>query len=51
MLGAGITGLTAAWHLRRAGFSPIVFEKSPYAGGVISTLKNDGWLHERGPTR
>jgi oxygen-dependent protoporphyrinogen oxidase len=49
VLGAGITGLTAAWHLRRAGFSPIVFEKSPYAGGVIGGVKNAGWLHERGP--
>jgi oxygen-dependent protoporphyrinogen oxidase len=49
VLGGGITGLTAAWQLRRAGFSPIVFEKSPYVGGVIGTLQSDGWLHELGP--
>ncbi len=49
VLGAGITGLTAAWHLRRAGYSPVIFEKSPYAGGVIGTMRSDGWLHERGP--
>ncbi|HWZ94212.1 MAG TPA: protoporphyrinogen oxidase [Opitutaceae bacterium] len=49
VLGAGITGLTAAWHLRRAGFSPIVLEKSPYVGGVIGTLQRGGWLHEHGP--
>jgi oxygen-dependent protoporphyrinogen oxidase len=49
VLGAGITGLTAAWHLQRAGFSPIVFEKGPYVGGVIGTMRSDGWLHEYGP--
>jgi oxygen-dependent protoporphyrinogen oxidase len=49
VLGAGITGLTAAWHLRRAGFSPIVLEKSPQVGGVIGAMRGDGWLHELGP--
>jgi oxygen-dependent protoporphyrinogen oxidase len=49
VLGAGITGLTAAWHLQRAGFSPVVFEKAPSAGGVIGTTQADGWLHEHGP--
>jgi oxygen-dependent protoporphyrinogen oxidase len=49
VLGAGITGLTAAWFLRQAGFSPIVLEKAPYSGGVISTMQSDGWRLERGP--
>lgn len=49
VLGAGITGLTAAWHLRRAGFSPVVFEKSSRIGGAIGAVRCDGWLHELGP--
>jgi len=49
VLGAGITGLAAAWHLRRAGFAPVVFEKSGRAGGAIGALRQDGWLHELGP--
>lgn len=49
VLGAGITGLTAAWHLRRAGFTPIVFERSPRVGGAIAAVRTDGWLHELGP--
>ncbi len=49
ILGGGITGLTAAWHLRRAGFRPVVFEQSPRVGGAIGTLRSEGWLHELGP--
>ncbi len=49
VLGAGITGLTAAWHLRRAGLTPLVFEKSARSGGAIGAMRSDGWLHELGP--
>jgi protoporphyrinogen/coproporphyrinogen III oxidase len=49
VLGAGITGLSAAWHLRRAGFSPVVYEKSSRVGGAIGAVRCDGWLHELGP--
>ena len=49
VLGAGITGLTAAWHLQRYGFSPVVFERSARVGGVIGAVRSDGWLHELGP--
>jgi protoporphyrinogen oxidase len=34
VLGAGITGLTAAWHLQRYGFDAVVFERSARVGGV-----------------
>ncbi len=49
ILGGGITGLTAAWHLQRAGFSPIVLEKSARVGGAIGAVRSDVWLHELGP--
>jgi oxygen-dependent protoporphyrinogen oxidase len=49
VLGGGITGLTAAWHLRLAGFSPVVIEKRERVGGAIGTWRSDGWLHELGP--
>ena len=49
VLGGGLTGLTAAWHLRQAGFSPVVFEKSARVGGAIGAEQHDGWLHELGP--
>lgn len=49
VLGAGITGLTTAWHLRRAGLSPLVLEKSARIGGAIGAMRSDGWLHELGP--
>src|SRR5687768_4599557 len=49
VLGAGITGLTAAWHLKRAGYSPVIFEKSSRVGGAIGEVRNGGWLHELGP--
>jgi oxygen-dependent protoporphyrinogen oxidase len=49
VLGAGITGLTAAWHLHRAGLTPVVFEKGARVGGAIGALRSDGWLHELGP--
>lgn len=49
VLGGGITGLTTAWHLRAAGFAPVVFEQAAQPGGVVSAVRQNGWLHELGP--
>lgn len=49
IIGAGITGLAAAYELRKKGFSVDIFEKSPVPGGVIQTLQQDGFLCELGP--
>lgn len=49
IVGAGITGLTAAWHLRRAGLPVTVYEASPRAGGVIRSFRDGDWLAEGGP--
>jgi len=49
VIGAGITGLTAAWHLRRAGVPVLVFEAAARCGGAIETIREGAWLHEAGP--
>jgi oxygen-dependent protoporphyrinogen oxidase len=49
VLGAGLTGLTAAWHLQRAGLDPVVFDRAARAGGAIGAVRREGWLHELGP--
>ncbi len=49
VIGGGITGLTAAWRLHRAGCDVTLFEKSPQVGGAIVTTERDGWLVEGGP--
>lgn len=49
IIGAGITGLTAAFHLARAGFAVTVYEASDRAGGVICSHREGDWLAEGGP--
>lgn len=49
IIGAGITGLTAAYELRRRGHTPLVLEASPRAGGLIYTDHADGFTIEAGP--
>jgi protoporphyrinogen/coproporphyrinogen III oxidase len=49
VLGGGVTGLTAAWKLAKAGHKVRVFEAAPQSGGVIRTQIVDGWVAEAGP--
>jgi oxygen-dependent protoporphyrinogen oxidase len=49
IIGAGITGLTAAFYLKRAGIHVTVFEAGNRAGGAIQSLRKDGYLAEFGP--
>ena len=46
VIGGGITGLTAAWQLHRAGHRVRLFEKAAQTGGSIVSLAQDGWLIE-----
>lgn len=50
VIGAGITGLSTAIELRDRGAKVTVIEAAPRAGGVITTLRRDGFLVEAGPT-
>ena len=49
IIGAGITGLTAAFYLKRGGVPVTVYEAGGRAGGVIQSLRKDGFLAEFGP--
>jgi len=49
VIGAGITGLTAAHRLTRLGHDVRVFEQAGRVGGSIRTEQIDGWLIEAGP--
>lgn len=49
IVGAGITGLTAAFRLKQQNVPVVVYESSSQAGGVIQTMQKDGYLIEQGP--
>jgi protoporphyrinogen/coproporphyrinogen III oxidase len=49
IVGGGISGLSAAYDLTRAGADCTVFEKRPRLGGVIETLAWEDCLLECGP--
>ncbi len=49
IIGAGLTGLTTAFYLKKAGINCTVFEASAHVGGVIKTEEKAGFLFERGP--
>jgi protoporphyrinogen oxidase len=49
VVGAGITGLAAAWELTRGGAAAVVLESESRAGGVILTERREGFVVEGGP--
>jgi oxygen-dependent protoporphyrinogen oxidase len=49
IIGAGITGLTAAFYLKRKGIPVTVYEASGRVGGVIQSVRQNGFLAEFGP--
>ncbi len=49
IIGGGITGLTAAFYLQRKGIPVTLYESSARVGGVIQSVRKDGYLAEAGP--
>ena len=49
IIGAGITGLTAAYYLQKKTNDFMVLEEQDRVGGVIQTVRENGFLYETGP--
>jgi oxygen-dependent protoporphyrinogen oxidase len=49
VIGGGITGLTAAFSLKRRGVPVLLLEASARLGGVIQSARSGGYLAEFGP--
>lgn len=49
IIGAGITGLTAAFRLEQRGIPVTVYEAGDRVGGVIESVRQEGYLAEFGP--
>ncbi len=49
VLGAGISGLAAAWWLHKDGYDVTVLDKNREAGGVMESIIQDNSLFDRGP--
>jgi oxygen-dependent protoporphyrinogen oxidase len=49
IIGGGISGLSAAYYLSKAGIRPTLLERKPRVGGVIQTSVQQGCVLEAGP--
>jgi protoporphyrinogen oxidase len=43
IVGAGVTGLTAAYDLLKAGHKVVIYEARPYVGGLAAGFKDEAW--------
>lgn len=50
IIGAGISGMSAACHLSRMGFEVTVFEKNEQPGGRIDFFESSGFAFDMGPS-
>ncbi len=49
VIGAGISGLTKAYRLKKAGYDVTVLESRNVVGGSMRTVRKDGYLIDFGP--
>ena len=43
IIGAGYSGMAAAWDLRKSGHDVTIYESADYVGGLASGFKEPGW--------
>lgn len=48
VVGSGMAGMGAAYRLRQAGFTPVVFEREPRLGGRLWTVEQGGFRMDLG---
>jgi phytoene dehydrogenase-like protein len=48
VVGSGISGLTAAAYLSKAGLSSLLCEKESHCGGLVNTFERDGFIYDGG---
>ncbi|MFA5156522.1 MAG: FAD-dependent oxidoreductase [Candidatus Omnitrophota bacterium] len=46
ILGAGLAGLSAAWHLERRGIEPVIFEREKEVGGLCHSKSISGFVFD-----
>jgi protoporphyrinogen/coproporphyrinogen III oxidase len=49
VIGAGLTGLTTAYYLKKQNKNFLVIEKADKVGGVIQTRNENNFIYEEGP--
>jgi oxygen-dependent protoporphyrinogen oxidase len=49
VIGAGISGLACAYRLKQLGLPVILLEASARVGGLVGSVRTDGFLFESGP--
>ena len=50
VIGAGLTGLTCAMHLKELGIDVEILEKENRIGGLMQTEEVDSFIFEQGPS-
>lgn len=50
VIGAGVSGLSAAIRMRNKGYKVTVFEANPFPGGKLSSETKDGYRFDMGPS-
>lgn len=49
IIGGGVSGLAVAHQLQKQGVDFALYELSPRLGGAVQSVKEDGYLFEKGP--